>query len=298
VSWKWQRVLFSDFDGDEKNEVLVSLPYEDFIDQIIGFYDYDGSLLWEKKLTLFQEYMDEDLVPGPFKISYVLLQNIIGDEKPEILVIWTHNVRFPGVFAVYDHTGRELFRYINTGHLYRIWFYEDYLKNKYIFLNGTNNLLDGDGIMAVLDCQNLSNGIFPPYSLPEGLKDKKDELEKYIPLNPNPAIFKYYIRFPRNVLCYKNNRKWIHPELNFLQKDMYQVSVCYSLPNAKLFFSLDFQFRLVSLLPNADFEREWSRRYSRAEIFQSLEEFIANGERTMQFWDESGWEVQPFDEKN
>ncbi len=285
-------VDFADIDGDSRNEVVFFRLSDDLENREIIVFDNDGSLLFRKAFVPNQRYADTTLDYHGWRIDYLKMVDILGDEIPEILAIWKNQSRFPSTFVVYDSFGNELFRYNHSGHLHRFDVFKNSEGKKFIFLAGTNNLLDGNAVLAVLNCDHLVSGTAPPYSVPEDLENLKGRLEKYIPLQPKKAVQEYYMRIHHNELSLLvtpgEKSKYLTPWITDISDDgmIFTIKV---IANRSLFYTLDSSFQLISIIPSRSFQDDWNNYFNQKKISLSLESFIRNSEKDILFWTDSGW---------
>ncbi|MFQ6070214.1 MAG: hypothetical protein ACE5LC_06790 [Candidatus Aminicenantales bacterium] len=288
-----RKIDFANIDTDKENEVVIFLRNYDPEKRALAVYDNNGREIWKKRFEFRKKYKDKTLIPRPFNVECLKFEDVVGDKKPEILALWRHEDRFPSALIIYSLSGDILYSYYHTGHAYEFWVEESPGGSKEIFLIATNNLLNGDGVLAVIDCSDLESGTCPPFTIPEDLLDFKETIEKYVPLDPVPAHLKYYVRFPHNELSRLTLPSWIHPSMEYLGPDGTRVSVLYDTPNCRLFYSFDTFFRLQFVLPNINFEKTWNILYREGKISLSLEEAVCKAAESVVFWNGSDWQREP-----
>ncbi len=285
-------VDFADIDRDSRNEVVFFRLSDDLDKREFIVFDNDGQELFRKKFIPNQKYADMTLDYKGWRIDYLKMVDILGDEVPEILVIWKNQSRFPTTFLVYDKDGNEIFRYNHTGHLYRFDVFKNKDGQRFIYLFGTNNLLNGNAIFSVLNCDNLVSGTAPPYDIPEDLEDKREFLKKYLPIKPAKAVQEYYFRIAHNELVpfvsSGNRTKYLSPRNGKISDD--GITFCiYVTGRSKLFYTLDSSYQIRSIIPNISFQNEWNVYYGQHEIHRSLDSFIKHAEDNIFYWHQSGW---------
>jgi len=287
-----KKIDFADVDGDKKNEVLIFLPHESSNTRPIALFDNDGSLIWKREIELNQKYRDETLKNKPFHVHGLQFADILGDKNPEILVIWNHQTRFPGIFIIYDSNGNELLTYTNTGRLTECRVIKDEKNQKFIFLAGTNNLLNGDAVCIVLDCLHFKSGTGPPYRIHKDLLFYRDNIAKYIPVNPVSARQKYYMRIKHNELSLIYDREWIYPIFDSVGPGGIKFNIIFASPYSKLYFSFDSNLMLQNIIPNIEFEKAWNRYYREGKLSLPLEKLLSQAESSILFWDGLNWKPQ------
>jgi len=286
------KVDFSDIDKDGMNEVLCFLNHENSRERCIVLFDNDGQKLWSKSVEFNQEYKGGKIINN-YVIQQLEFKDINNDNDEEILALWVHNPRFPSIFAVYDHKGKELLKYCHTGRLQFFIIDTNEKIQKRIFLGGTNNLLDGDAVLAVLDCRRLKSGLAPPYNIPPDLAEK-DSLRVYIPENYNPAYQKYYLRFRHNELSKIETVKWLNVFEIHAGENEIIVTVDFGFGKTwPLHYIFDSDFNLRYVLPGADLEREYMKLLKEGIIRTPFANFIKQSEKDVLFWNGKGWSEKP-----
>jgi len=285
-------VDFADIDQDSKNEVVFFHLSDDLNNREIIVFDNDGSILFRKAFVPNQKYADKTLALRGWRVDYLGIADILGDDTSEILVIWKNQSRFPTTFVVYDKDGNELYRYNHTGHLHRFDVFKNSEGKRFISLVGTNNLLDGNAVLSVLNCEHLVSGTAPPYDVPEDLENIRGRLGKYIPLLPKKSVQEYYIRITHNELCRlttpNNQSKYLTPWITEITEERMKFTINV-MANKALFYTLNSSFQLTSIIPSRSFQNDWNKYFNQKKISLSLESFVKNSEKDILFWTGSGW---------
>lgn len=281
------RVDFADIDGDGKNEVICFVYHENPDERVLILFDNTGDKMWSRAVHFDQNYEGGKIVYD-YLIQQVRFEDINQDGKKEILALWKHQKRFPGIFEIYDTSGHRLFNYWHTGTLKKFFFYPG--KSNEIYLGGTNNLLDGEAVLIVLDCRNLKSGLGPPYALPAELAGKKDELWKYIPRNYTPACQKTYIRFKKNELAPIFGIRWQSVVEVRAGKSGIFAGIIYGKDiKRKLYYSFDENLSLRYVMESAEFRRDFAGLIKEGSIEIALPEFLQECGSDVLFWTEEGW---------
>jgi hypothetical protein len=283
------KIDFQDVDGDGLNEVLCYMHHRNQEERCVELFDHDGGRIWQKKPKFSPKYRID--YGQLFKLMQLEFEDIDGDDEPEIFTLWHHERRFPSMLLIYDLKGRELAEYANTGQMYFFWFRTITSDKKEILLSGTNNLLNGDAILAVLDCQKISSGLAPPYEIPEDLAQMQDALAVYLPIEPRRAFQKCYLRFKRNELCDIFERPWLF--VNRVNAD--ERSVLVNIDYGKRLdcsanFQFDARFRLLEVIPGGEMKAAvYPKLLREAKIEFSLRDFIEKCNKGVLYWDGEGW---------
>lgn len=289
---KRNKIVLEDIDNDNKNEALFYFNHEDPGERCISLFDNESQEMWTKTLEFDQEY-NEGLPHHDFQVIKLAFEDVDGDGRKEILVLWSHVRHFSSVFLIYDLNGKELFSYIHTGILQFFVLNSIKEEKRLIYLGGTNNLLNDDAVLdavlIVLDCEDLESGVGPPYDVPIELREQK-LIRKYIPVEPKRASQKNYIRFKHNEISRINGVKWLNvldarPGENgvFVHVGCGRGTIC------PLYFVFDPNFNLKYVDCGADFERQYKSLYEEGIVELELEDFFKKCEDDVMFWDGTGW---------
>jgi hypothetical protein len=286
--YRRNRYDFSDIDKDGKNEVVCVLMHENTAERCIAFYNNMGIRQWSHTHKSDQKY-EEGKLGNNYKVMQLNFNDIDDDGIDEILVLWSHIKRFPSVFLIYDAEGNEILKYLHTGVLQFFRVAKINEDQKFIFLGGTNNILDGDAVLSVLDCSHLKSGLAPPYKIPEELSHL-EKLRKYIPIDPVPAHQICYMRFRRNVICKLKSIFW----LNMIDVKAGENGIFLSVNYARnklspVHYLFDQDFRLRDIRPGGEFIRDYADLLKSGEITIPLEQFLKSCDKDILQWSSQGW---------
>jgi hypothetical protein len=282
------KIILADIDNDNKNEALFYFNHEDPKERCITLFDNYGQEIWTKRFEFNQEYKEGRIVNN-YRISKLALEDVDNDGVKEVLALWNHVRRFPSIFLIYDFEGHELFKYAHTGILNFFLLNSIKEEKKFIFLGGTNNLLGGDAILGVLDSYDLKSGLGPPYDTPNDLKDQEWVI-KYIPVDPEKASQKIYIRFKQNEVSRLNGVQWMYVlEVRAGKNEVMVLVNCGLEPICPLYFVFDSDFRLKYVTPGANFKRQYKSLYEEGKVELELEDFLKKCEQDVLFWDGTDW---------
>ena len=286
------KIILEDIDNDSKNEVLCYFNHEDPKERCITLFDNNGQEIWTKRLEFSQEYR-EGRINNNFRIVMLAFEDVVNDNRKEILVLWNHGRQFPSVFLIYDLNGEELFKYIHTGHLQFFVLNSIKEEKRFIYLGGTNNLLDGDAVLSVLDCKDLRNGLGPPYDAPIELREQ-ESVDKYIPVKPEKALQGYYVRFKQNEISRMNKVEWLNVlEVKAGENEVFVHVNCGRGSICPLYFYFDSNFKLKYVSGGSDFKRHYKSLYEEGKVELELEAFLKKCEEDVLFWDGTGWIASP-----
>ncbi|MFC2156873.1 hypothetical protein ACFLT9_03475 [Acidobacteriota bacterium] len=287
-SYKRSRVAFSDIDGDRKNEVLTFMFHDNPKKRCLVLFDHHGKKKWSNRIELDQKYPFS--LQNNYQIYELSFEDLVDGGGEEILALWGHKGRFPSIFQILDKEGRELYRYEHTGILQFFTVSEDSDGNKHLLLGGTNNLLNGDAVLIVIDCKDLRSGLAPPYSIPSEYAGFSNSLKDYVPIDPVYASQKYYIRIKKNELCEAQGIKWMFTLFAYMDEAGISLMVNYSLDGLKpIHYFLDGRMRLYDIRPGGEFMRLYSAMLESKKIDVPLEIFLKRCLDNVFFWDGKGW---------
>ena len=237
----------------------------------------------------------EGRIVNNYRVSKLAFEDMNKDGIKEVMVLWSHVRRFPSIFLIYDLEGNELFRYSHTGILQLFILNSIKEEERFIFIGGTNNLLGGDAVLGVIGIHDLKSGLGPPYDIPKDLRDQQ-WIEKYIPVEPEKASQKGYIRFKQNEISRQNGVQWMFVLEVRAGKNEIMVLVNYGLSSiCPLYFVFDSNFHLKYVTPGANFGRLYEDLYKEGKVALELEGFLKKCEEDVLFWTGDGW-ISPLSE--
>jgi hypothetical protein len=180
-----------DLDSDGRNEVLVSAPYpvplsasEKEYERQLYCFSETGKLLWSFDPQGTITFGSGDYGP-PWIIQRWLLYRAGGETR--IALVVTHHVWWPSALVILDARGRELARYVNSGHILSLTSM-DTPSGTLLLAGGVSNANGPSGFLAVLD------GKVPSGSSPEK-QGSEFECKSCPPRRPL-----HYFVFPRSEL--------------------------------------------------------------------------------------------------
>ena len=282
------KIVFADIDNDSKNEALCYFNHEDPQERCITLFDNNGEEIWTKHLEFSQEYRQGRIVYD-YRVLKLALEDVDSDGQKEILVLWNHFRQFPSVFFIYDLNGKELLKYIHTGLLQFFVLNSIKEEKRFIFLGGTNNLLGADAVLSVIDSTDLGSGVGPPYDAPIELHEQ-ESVVKYIPVDPEKASQKIYVRFKQNEISRLNGVQWMSVfEVSAGDDEIFVLVNCGLGSICPLYFAFDSDFRLKYVTPGANFRRQYEILYEEGKVELDIEDFLKKCEEDVLFWDGTGW---------
>jgi len=289
------------FDIDKDNiKEIASKTYDlETNKSYLSLFDHDGKEIWKRRVDSNQTF--NNVVTGD---DYSCgLVNFALSENEEILIIshWRNRVRFSSIIACHDLAGNLLYQYLNIGHHseYRLYDLDEDGVDEIIF-SGTNNLLNGEGILGVLPLTGF-HGISPPSQIEPEYADLSFRLSIYIPDNPISGNQLVYIRFKRNNYLKKYQKQHMKTNILSIDKGILNVELEFSdyedSPTWGLFFCFVFD-RLLNLkyvTPTRNTPRFYSEVLEKGEIDISSEEFLDVLKANVLWWKDGQWVPNPLD---
>jgi hypothetical protein len=293
--YKRCRIAISDIRNNGNKYVLLANRHDDpSLTQVILFNN-KGKRIWSKEPELKQRYPEESFKKGYFPID-LMFNDIDGDGRKESLILMIHHKRFPSIFMICDRKGREKFRYEHSGNLQFINVSELGGKGKHIFLGGTNNLLGGEAVLAVLDCGRLKSGTGPPYDIQPEFDHPDMRPGRYVPIDPVPSAQRYYVRFKKNRLSDLQGILWQSVISAFGDNDSCTVEFNNKLEGIEpIHFQFDRYFSLIGVVPCGELKRSYAAMLKKGLVEQSLPEFLQSLRQDVLFWNGRGWTSTPTD---
>jgi hypothetical protein len=287
------------FDIDKDNfKEIASKTYDlETNKSYLCLFDHDGQEIWKRSVDSNQTFNNvgtgDDYSCGLVKFAL--------SENKEILIIshWRNRVRFSSIIACHDLAGNLLYQYLNIGH------HSEYILHDLdedgvdeIIFSGTNNLLNGEGILGVLPLTGF-RGISPPNQIEPEYADLSFRLSIYVPDNPIPGNQLVYIRFKRNNYLQKYQKQYMKTNILGIDKGILNVELEISenedSPKWGLFFCFVFD-RLLNLkyvIPMRDTQRFYSEAEGNGEIDIPIENFLDVLAENVLRWEDGQWVPNP-----
>lgn len=292
-----QPVGFADIDGDGRNEVFWwQFPPDGPGNattvncKSIGEDTVRWSFVTSKTIHFLQS---TDVSTPEFRAQRLIVEDLDGDGKQDVLVSALHNA-FPClVFKLDALSGGEISHYLHIGHLndMRAWDLDgDGMKE--VILCGANNAFK-NACLVMLDPRNLS-GVSPTTG-------------DYVPAGYTPAREKAYMRIPRTVLgsLYEkvvkyNYASWIHvePEKRTLRMHVTDVHGIGERPNERVSADFDlimgFNLSPVDITSGDNFDALYDYHLREKQIPSvNRNEYLREYKKTMFYWDGRDWRTSP-----
>jgi hypothetical protein len=221
------------------------------------------------------------------------------NDRTIVISMWRNRVRFLSIIACHDLDGDLLYKYLNIGHLNGIKLHDlDGDGVDEIIFAGTNNLLNGEGILGVLSLTGF-HGISPPSRVEPEYADLSYRLSIYVPDNPNPGNQLVYIRFKRNGYLQKYQNPHIFAEILNINQGTLNVVLSFTdyKKSPSLVFCPCFVFdkvlNLKYVFPTGGLVKFYPDFLERGEIDIPLEGFLDVFAANIFRWEDAYWIPNP-----
>lgn len=213
---------FKDVDQDSHKE-LIACTYDILTDKyFLTFFDSDIGVGWRKTISPELNFngvrIDNLFRPSPVRFA--------REKSGRVVVIskWNHMERFLSIIASHDLDGNLLNTYYHTGHLTQTLELIDLDKDGIdeIVFTGTNNLLDGEGIVGALPLAGFE-GISPPCRIEPEFSHIATRLKKYIADKITHGNQLFYLRFKKKGHLSKYEEYHNSTEIAYFSDDLIQI---------------------------------------------------------------------------
>jgi hypothetical protein len=303
----WEFSLYQDIDepslnlvvdleniDDDTSKEVIACTYDISQDaHFITLFENDGTILWKRTvgsdLTFNNIEIDNYYRPGPVRFAKT--------NSGEIFIIskWNHMERFLSIIASHGLEGNLKNQYLHTGNLTSTMELTDVNKDgeKEIIFTGTNNLLNGEGILGVLPLTNFC-GINPPYRIEPEYSHLEYRLKSYIPdeiIQGNEIL---YLRFKKLPYLESYGVLYNNTEISYLSEDLIHIRLFpWRIAEGKSVFGFDYlfdrSFSLRQVMPQTFITRTYPEFLNRGDISIPLEELIEIYSHNVLKWKENDW---------
>ena len=161
------------------------------------------------------------------------------------------------LISCHDMQGDLLNKYVHAGNLGTLETHDlDQDGNDEIIFAGTNNLLNGEGIVGVL-CSSDFKGVSPPYRVEPEYNNLEYWLKSYVPDNPEHGNQSAYIRFKKTDRLTKYLRAYVFASIDNTESGLVHVLLTpWNLDSETRDFGFEYvfgnEFALRDVVPNAE----------------------------------------------
>ncbi|HDR68468.1 MAG TPA: hypothetical protein ENN61_05390, partial [Bacteroidaceae bacterium] len=250
---RYPKVDFLDIDNDGLNEVAARTYNKTDDTFYLTLFDNDRRILWERSISSDLNF-NGLVLNSNFCIGHLLFARK-KDSSVYIITYWRHGIRFLSLITSHDCQGNLINKYANVGHLSSLKI-EDLSGDgdDEILFSGTNNLLNGEGIIGVLKLTGFK-GISPPNRVEPEYQYDARRLQKYVVENAEIGNQLLYLRFKRTEHMKLHQHQHIFTHLYPYRGESIHLLLHpwdYSLTHQEFGFTFVFnrQFKLLYVIPN------------------------------------------------
>jgi len=292
-SWQTRKLVdFFDIDKDGANEVVTPV-YDPVNDKFcLTLFDNEGSLLWQRSITNQQTFAGLHLKTHFVTCRCLFAKNSAGEIS--IVSYWRHKARFLAFITRHDCEGNLLNKYIHCGHIGGLKVYDlDSDGTDEILLGGTNNLLNEEAVLCVLNLEDFG-GVCPPYRVEPEYKHLDFRLRVYVPDNPERGRQIAYLRFKKidRFKPYQRTHSFAH--IHDIDEESIHVQLFpWELPVQEQTGGFEYvftkMFDLKYVIPESHLVKFYPEIFKDAEEKILLNEIIDLFSENVFRWDGSGW---------
>jgi len=243
---------FCDIDNDQANEVIAKEYDQESNRFYLTLFDNDGSRIWQRSVVNDQSFRGLLLRSNffPMRSKFARLQ-----KKTFIVTAWRHRTRFLVIISKYDLKGDLFNEYIQTGHLSFLQPIDlDQDGTDEILFGATNNLLNGEPVLGVLDLRDFK-GVCPPNRIEPEYQQRRFMLQKYIADQIEVGNQLAYIRFKKTDYFSKYVKTYIFPVFDYADKNIFHIYISpWSFKQRGSEIRLEYVFsnklKLLDIIPN------------------------------------------------
>jgi outer membrane protein assembly factor BamB len=283
-------------DDDTQKEVIAG-TYDIQNDKYsITLFDHDGRIIWQRMIstneTFFKIKIKNFFRPSPVKFARSNVNEIFVISK------WNHMERFLGIIACYDLEGNLLHQYLHVGNLSSTMELIDLDGDggDEIVFTGTNNLLNGEGIVGVLPLKNF-HGISPPYRIEPEYSHQAYRLKNYLADKMVRGNQLVYLRFKRTDHLSKYKAAYINTGFVYSSDNLIQIRLIpWIFEGAEpgrqflqIHYVFDMNFTLKRILAPPVTLEKYPELLKKRDIDITLEELLKIYSRIVFRWESDRW---------
>ncbi len=280
-------------DQDDQTE-LIACTYDISEEKhYITLFDHDGKKVWRKSIMSTLTFNNTEITnffrPSPAKFA--------RSKSNEIFIVskWNHQERFLSIIACHDLEGNLRNQYFHIGHLTHTLELIDLDEDgsDEIVFTGTNNLLNGEGIIGVLSLDDF-RGISPPYRIEPEYAHLGTRLKNYIADDIVRGNQLEYIRIKTPEHPSKFSVIYNNTEIRYFSQNLFHIRLFpWRLEPEKLRLGIDFifnkNFGLKDVLATPTTSRNYHRILESSGVQISLGELINIYKENVLRWEKNGW---------
>jgi len=283
---------FLDIDNNGTNEVVARKYRLEDDRYYLTLFDNRGNVLWRTHIKNEQIFngvkIESDFIP--LHVKFVRS----GDKDIYIVTNWKHRARFLSLISTHDCKGKLISKYVHVGNLPQMKVHDlNNDGNVEIIISGTNNLLNGEGVVGVLPLIGFK-GVSPPYSIEPEYSHLAFWLQSYIADRPEYGNQLEYLRFKRTKHLESYDLMHIFPELDNVDVNLIHILfVPWVLEEKKqtlgFQYVFDFKFNLLDVVPDPYLRKYFPSLQKEGAIDITLEELLDVYGRNVYRWNGGQW---------
>lgn len=283
----------TDIDKDGRKELAACTHDIVENEHFVTLFDNDGRKLWKRSVTsplLFNNTEIKNFFrPGPVKFARSKSGEIFAVSK------WNHQERFLSIIACHDLNGNLRNQYFHIGHLTSTLELTDLDEDgsDEIVFTGTNNLLNGEGIIGVLSVDDF-HGISPPYRIEPEYSHLETRLKNYIADDIERGNQLVYLRIKTTGYASEYNLIYNNTEIRYSSQNLFHIRLFpWRLVPENLRLGLDFifdkDFRLKNVLATPYTKKNYHRIFENEAARVPLNDLINVYKNSVFRWENNGW---------
>lgn len=219
---KEKNLDFFDIDHDQANEVIAR-EYDPETDRFyLTLFDNNGARVWQNSIINDRSFRGLLLRSNFYPMFSQFAQ---GHRESFIITAWRHKTRFLVIITRYDIRGHLLNEYIHTGHLsFLLAFDLNQDGTHEILFGATNNLLNGEAVLGILDLKDFK-GICPPNRIEPEYHHLKYLLQRYIGDEAELGNQIAYIRFKKTNHFIDHTRPYAFPIFDHSDENLFHIYI-------------------------------------------------------------------------
>jgi hypothetical protein len=277
----WVRVLphiiIVDLDVDGRREVLFSTQTQDELNEgeLICF-DSRGDVRWRIRTGREMRFGEEDF-SADYRIQGLVVADLNGDGRSEIIVDSFHRPNFPCQLLVLDHAGKTLGEYWSSGQFMDVVIHDlDGDGKPEIIAGGTNNETRS-GVLAVFRADRV-HGTSP------------QSMDHYVCQGLDPGTQEYFIVLPRADVDIVNTYQESVSAIEVLKNNKISVLMGFS----GIYYEFSFDFRSAEAISGHRFERLHALLTAEGKVKSVANDgYFRNLRDRIRFWGRNGWSAKP-----
>jgi hypothetical protein len=277
----WAAVLphlvIKDLDGDGRPEVLFSTQTQDeFNEGELICFGSRGDIRWRIRTGREMRFGEENF-SADYRIHGLVVADLDGDGRSEIVVDSFHRPNFPCQLLVLDNAGKTLGEYWSSGQFMDIVVHDlDGDGKPEIIAGGTNNEYRS-GVLAVFRADRV-HGASP------------QSLDHYVCQRLDPGTQEFFVFLPRADVDIVEAHQESVAAIEILKNDKISVLMLFS----GIYYEFGFDFRTAEALSGHRFEKLHALAAAEGKVKSVANEgYFEDLRDRIRFWGKQGWSARP-----